>query len=153
MTEESIAALMERASGALVARDYAGCERLCLEGLRRAEAAGEWATYAAIVLPLQEARRQRRIIATEAGVAFVSDAGSLEVSEGWWVVTSPLGVDAVAAHEGALHGGGVMGACLAIERRGDGWVATGRSAEGRAVSAEVGEVDAGWLGRVVRPGD
>ncbi|MEM6333906.1 MAG: hypothetical protein AAF823_11260, partial [Planctomycetota bacterium] len=103
MADESIAALMERASGALVARDYAGCERLCLEGLGRAEAAGEWATYAAIVLPLQEARRQRRIIATEAGVAFVGEAGGLEVAEGWWVVVGPLGAEAAGAHEAALH--------------------------------------------------
>ncbi len=59
---------MEAASRALAAMDYLTCEAHCLEALAAARAAGAWAEVARILLPLQEARRQRRMIACEAGV-------------------------------------------------------------------------------------
>jgi len=65
---ETIAELMERASAALVATRYLECERWCLEALSAAREAGDYETCGRIVMPLQEARRQRRQIAVEAGV-------------------------------------------------------------------------------------
>lgn len=63
-----IDAIMDRASERLIATDYAGCERLCLEALSLARHSGDFERYARILLPLQEARRQRRQIAVDAGV-------------------------------------------------------------------------------------
>ena len=56
---------MDRASQALARMDYLACEGLCLEALAVARQAGDWPYYARILLPLQEARRQRRLIAAD----------------------------------------------------------------------------------------
>jgi hypothetical protein len=58
-------AIMQQASEALVRGQYLACETLCLQALAEARQRGDWAYYARILLPLQEARRQRRIIASE----------------------------------------------------------------------------------------
>lgn len=58
-------ALMEAASQALGRMHYLRCEALCLEALSVARLCGEWSYYARILLPLQEARRQRRLIAAD----------------------------------------------------------------------------------------
>lgn len=65
---ESIDAIMESASQALVRMEYLVCEELCLRALGLAEAAGDWVMYARILLPLQESRRQRRMIAAEGAI-------------------------------------------------------------------------------------
>ncbi len=56
---------MEEASEALARMDYLGCEELCERALAQARQAGDWAYYGRILLPLQECRRQRRMIAAE----------------------------------------------------------------------------------------
>lgn len=60
---EQLDAIMERASHALADMDYLECEALCLEALGLARQAGRYGYYARVLLPLQEARRQRRMIA------------------------------------------------------------------------------------------
>src|SRR5690606_17570305 len=60
--------IMERASRSLAAMDYLTCERLCVEALAAARRAQDWSYYARILLPLQEARRQRRLIAADGWV-------------------------------------------------------------------------------------
>ena len=65
---------MEQASQALVAMDYAQCERLCLRALAEARRQRDFDRYARILLPLQEARRQRRQIAVDAGVTVLGDS-------------------------------------------------------------------------------
>jgi len=67
-----IDAIMERASEALQAGRYLQSERLCVEALDAARAADDFDRYARIVLPLQEARRQRRQLASDHGVAVFS---------------------------------------------------------------------------------
>ena len=57
--------IMLEASESLVRMDYLSCERLCLEALRLARDAGDWSYYCRILMPLQESRRQRRMIASE----------------------------------------------------------------------------------------
>ncbi|MEM9345011.1 MAG: hypothetical protein AAGB26_00195 [Planctomycetota bacterium] len=52
--------LMETASQALANMDYARCESLCVDALRQASEQKEWVIYQRVLLPLQEARRQRR---------------------------------------------------------------------------------------------
>lgn len=59
--------MMERASQALAGRDYLTCERLCVEAMGLAREAEDFERLARITLPLQEARRQRRQVAEEAG--------------------------------------------------------------------------------------
>lgn len=62
---QQLDAIMDDASRALVAMDYLRCESLCEQALALAREAGDWHYYARVVLPLQEARRQRRMIAAE----------------------------------------------------------------------------------------
>jgi hypothetical protein len=59
--------LMDRASEALVATQYFQCERLCLRALAMAHRARDYDRIARAVLPLQEARRQKRQLACDAG--------------------------------------------------------------------------------------
>ena len=58
--------LMERASSALVRTDYFEAESLCLRAMDRALRARDFDRVSRIVMPLQEARRQRRHEATDA---------------------------------------------------------------------------------------
>ncbi len=59
---------MEQASEALAMTDYLTCEQLCIKALAQAKAAKDWAYYGRILLPLQESRRQRRMIAADAPI-------------------------------------------------------------------------------------
>lgn len=51
---------MHTASRALAGMDYARCEALCLDALDRARADEDWVMVRRVLLPLQEARRQKR---------------------------------------------------------------------------------------------
>jgi len=68
---ESLESLMDRASEALVAGRYIESEKLADEALHRAWKRGLYEMVARITLPLQEARRQRRLAAVESGELFV----------------------------------------------------------------------------------
>lgn len=57
--------LMNEAGQALLDRDYLTTESLCVQALAEARDSQLWDHYASILMPLQEARRQRRIIAAE----------------------------------------------------------------------------------------
>ncbi|MEX0654132.1 MAG: hypothetical protein WD534_00040 [Phycisphaeraceae bacterium] len=81
--DEQLDQLMERASQALVRMDYLTCEALCLEALTKARQQAAWAYYARILLPLQEARRQRRMIAAEGVIRL--GTGGLEGSPDDWL--------------------------------------------------------------------
>ncbi|MBC7772188.1 MAG: hypothetical protein H7210_06825 [Pyrinomonadaceae bacterium] len=62
-----IDALMEEASRSLVHRHYFDAERHCMDALRMAFASQDFERMARIVLPLEEARRQKRDLAYDAG--------------------------------------------------------------------------------------
>jgi hypothetical protein len=70
---------MERASRALEKTDYFLAERLCMEALSQAHAGHDFERMARIVLPLQEARRQKRQLAVDLseGVIAVVDHASI----------------------------------------------------------------------------
>lgn len=103
--------LMERASQALVSRDYLTCERLCVEAIGLARQAEDFERLARITLPLQEARRQRRQIAEDAGTVVFT--GKREPAEaildrcprGCILLTDPpyAESDAQAVREAARH--------------------------------------------------
>lgn len=88
---------MEVASIALAKMDYLACEDLCFAALAQARERGDWAYYSAILLPLQEARRQRRMIAAEGivrlGTAKLAKIDAQEILSqlpaGCVVLTSP----------------------------------------------------------------
>jgi hypothetical protein len=64
--------IMEQASAALERTDYLTCEQLCTQALGLARQQHDFDAFARILLPLQEARRQRRQIATDHGVTVLS---------------------------------------------------------------------------------
>lgn len=66
-------AIMEKASRALVERRYFEAERLSAEALEEAHGAGDYERMSRILMPLQEARRQKRQLAGEANGFFVID--------------------------------------------------------------------------------
>lgn len=68
-----IDAIMEQASRALAQTKAIDCEAACLRALDLAVQDSDWDRAARIVLPLQEARRLRRQIATDSGTVHVVD--------------------------------------------------------------------------------
>jgi len=86
---DRIDALMDTATRALMAMDYPRCERQCLEALELARQQRNWDIYARVVLPLQEARRQRRMTAAE-GHRRLGTA-SLEGNPTAWLAQMPEG--------------------------------------------------------------
>jgi hypothetical protein len=97
--------LMERATAALLATRYFEAERLASQALHKAYRALDFERMARIVLPLQEARRQKRQAAEDAGAVFVfSSLAALEgpASPGMYLVQPPLiGADARGWREAA----------------------------------------------------
>lgn len=96
---EKIDGLMEEASAALARGDYFACERGACEALELAHASKDWDRMARILMPLEEARRQKRLTAAEAGVARRIDSVDEllelpEIGPGCWLL-EPL---VVAAH-------------------------------------------------------
>lgn len=69
-----IDALMDRASAALADTQYCRAEAQCLRALRWARRLRDYDRMARIVLPLQEARRQRRLAAIDAGVVVLIES-------------------------------------------------------------------------------
>ncbi len=63
-----VGGVMEEASVALSRMDYLTCEMHCLHALSLARQAEDWPYYRRILMPLQECRRQRRMIAAEGKV-------------------------------------------------------------------------------------
>lgn len=107
-TLEQLDAIMEKASRALAEMDYLTCEALCLDALTEAKRADRYGYYARVLLPLQEARRQRRMIAA-AGDIHLGGGPGFEPGEwlvgrdaGCVVLTRPhSAVDALAIHQQA----------------------------------------------------
>ncbi len=89
---------MEDASRKLAELDYPACERLCLQALRAAEQAGDYGRIARLLMPLAEARRQRRQIAVDAGVFIPRDLSADEILQahrrGCVLLTKPPYTDA-----------------------------------------------------------
>lgn len=101
---------MEEASAALAAGDYFECERLAAGALQTAFAREQWELVARITLPLQEARRQRRLMAIEADQVFIYDknppTGEQPLEPGCYVICAPcVAADARRINEAALDQG------------------------------------------------
>lgn len=88
--------IMTSASAALAHMDYLSSEVLCVQALQLAKQQACWADYARIILPLQECRRQRRMMAAEGdirlGSASLSDSPAdwlTQIGVGCMVLTQP----------------------------------------------------------------
>jgi hypothetical protein len=97
--------LMERASRALEAMRYFEAERLCLQAIRKSYSVFDYEVMSRILLPLQEARRQKRQLASEMGsVVRVSELRMAEgdAMPGCYLFQPPLiGADARGFRERA----------------------------------------------------
>ncbi len=107
---KQLEATMEEASAALAAGDYFECERLASEAMQSAFAREEWDLVARIAMPLQEARRQRRLMAIEADRVFVFEkdppSGETLLESGCYVIVAPcVAADARRINEAALDQG------------------------------------------------
>lgn len=101
----SIDELMEQASEALASMEYFRAESAGLRALEAARRLGDFERMARIVLPIQEARRQKRQLARDSGVRLVIDAVPRrwnELRAGFYLVQPPLlGIDARTIRETA----------------------------------------------------
>jgi len=104
--------LMERASGALAATRYFEAESLAARALIKARRADDFERLARIALPLQEARRQLRLIATACGPArLITAPGDVPepLVDGLYLVQPPLiGLDARTLGEAGLRRGAAV---------------------------------------------
>ncbi len=73
---------MEQASTALAEMDYLTCEDLCERALAEARQLEDWAYYGRVLLPLQEARRQRRLTAAD-GLVRLGTRGLEDGPDAW----------------------------------------------------------------------
>lgn len=100
---KKVDSLMERASAMLVDRRYFDAEREAVQALALAYAHRDYERMARILLPLQEARRQKRDLAVDAGEVRVVE-GELPATEelraGCYLIRPPrVGVDGRALRE------------------------------------------------------
>ncbi len=98
---------MEEASAALAVGDYFLCEQLAAKAMQDAFAREDWEAVARIVMPLQEARRQRRLMAMDADRIFVFDknppSGEAPLEAGCYVSCAPcVAADARRINEAGL---------------------------------------------------
>ncbi len=97
---EKLDDIMERASRSLADMDYLACEALCMEALAEARERQQFGYYARVLMPLQEARRQRRMIAAQgevllgsSGPGFDAESWLTKHSAGCLVLTQPHNID------------------------------------------------------------
>ncbi|GDX97853.1 hypothetical protein LBMAG48_02570 [Phycisphaerae bacterium] len=102
----AIDTLMERASVALEATDYFAAQEFCLRAIEKARRVQDFERIARITMPLQEARRQVRHLATDArdaGNVFVVNtlpALDTKIEAGFYLLEPPLiGLDGRAFRE------------------------------------------------------
>lgn len=103
--QQRIDELMEQASNDLVAGRYFACERACNKALLQAHALGDFERMARILLPLQEARRQKRDLAFDADKVFLINneipAGE-DLVPGCYLIAPPrVGADGRSLRESA----------------------------------------------------
>lgn len=106
---KQIDTLMEQASQALAATDYFKAERLALKALVTARQAEDFERMTKIVLPLQEARRQRRQLAFDVGSITIVDeprGEQIDVKTGCYLFQPPqVGADARRFRVAAIERG------------------------------------------------
>lgn len=171
MSTGKLDTLMEAASRDLVEMRYLDAERRCLDALHAARDGERWSYVARILLPLQEARRQRRMIAADTCVQLGTpeaddlqawlDAGETRGGPaGCVVVTPPCSWDDAAAALGQLRRDEVYAEVLFADAeadpdasfdRGEDWAVF--SAVDAALAVDVPTPVGVWVGRPLKPTD
>lgn len=153
---ETLDQVMEQASQALAEMSYLRCERLCEQAMTMAVDAGRWTYASRILLPLQESRRQRRMIAADGvirlGTADV-DRASLSQWVWSWIEQHQAGCLAVDVSDGLnletirkqIRDAGFYVELLGIEARGqDRWtICVGHGPD--SIRCEVGAPQASMM--------
>lgn len=151
--------IMEQASVALAKMEYLTCESLCINALAKARGAGSWVYYARILLPLQEARRQRRMIAAD-GVIRLGTATLTGQPPDWLrdsragciVVTHPHTANTAHALDTAARAQRLYVEVLFADNAIDAPTWTLRSFRGPRVACDVAAPPREWLDRWIIPG-
>jgi hypothetical protein len=96
---------MEAASRALVQRRYFDCERLCVEAMERAYVASDYERMSRILMPLEEARRQKRDLALDTRAVYTvlgAIPAGRRLRPGCYLVAPPrVGIDGRLLREAA----------------------------------------------------
>ena len=162
---------MQQASIALVEMRYLEAERLCLDALDVAIEREDWSYVARIVLPLQEARRQRRMIAADTAVqlgtlerddlaAWINPGETRGGPDGCLLITRPCTIDDARSALRRLREldryAEVLFADIEVEQdpafdADDPWPIV--SLIDDEVSVECAAPCAAWLGRPLHPGE
>ncbi len=158
-TTDALDALMEEASVALAQRRYLDGEERCVRALEQARLMGQWDYYARILMPLQECRRHRRMIASE-GMLRLGTAGLdppverwLEgLSAGCFVLTAPHGPHEAAALQRTAQGRGLCVEILLAECCWGDRQWTLHSGARPQVALTLAAPPEGWLNQWIGPG-
>lgn len=150
--------MMETASQALAELDYARCEALCVEALGQAKRSGDWVMYGRVLLPLQEARRQKRQAAIDGLILLgtpSADAPAIELITdprcGCVVLTRPYTAENAAKVDAAARDAHRSVEVLYADNTPDASAWRIHSFEGPGVTAELPAPDASWVGRWIDP--
>ncbi len=130
-------AIMEAASAKLVGMDYLACEALCLDALAAARQQEDWRLYARIVMPLQEARRQRRMNAADAVIQLGTAEGFEPFDAGCVVMCRPNTADDAQRFLNRARDENEHVEVLSADNAGDATTWNLRSFAGPDVSADV----------------
>jgi hypothetical protein len=160
MSAASLDRIMESASKALVERDYLECESLCLRALEGARRQNDWAYYCRILLPLQESRRFRRMIAAEGAIRLGS--GDTQQNPAAWlgsypaaciVLTRPLALgDAIALAQEARNRRLFIEVLFADNRVSDAtWIMRANAGKTMDVAVELPAPASEWVDRWLVP--
>ncbi len=156
---DELDSLMERASEALAQMDYLTSEALCVEALGKARQSGAWDYFARIVLPLQEARRQRRMIAAEGVVRLgvrareTVDALLGHLPSGCIVLTHPFTADDASALQRQAKAAQRHIEVLFADNAVDAPMWTLRSLAGVMATVTMPAPPSGWRDRWIKSGE
>ncbi|MEO0477624.1 MAG: hypothetical protein AAF085_16895 [Planctomycetota bacterium] len=156
---ETIDQIMEDASQALVEMFYARCEILCLEALQQARGESDWGMVRRILLPLQEARRQKRQAAIDGPVLLgtpdptKSPEWLLEQECGCVVITKPFNQTLANSMWMFIHHAGLPVEILLADNASSdsSWRIT--SFSNPAIYTDLPAPDPSWIGKALSSAD
>ena len=151
---EMLDELMEDASQALAEMDYARCEALCLDALAQARAEQDWVMVQRVLLPLQEARRQRRQTAIDGWITLgISSSNAqdgkpgLDHSHGCVVLTHPSTAEDAADADQHARASAKSIELLYADNPADRGTWRITTYRGPSVTADVPAPDRAWIGQ------
>ena len=149
---------METASQALAELDYARCESLCVDALKQARDASDWVMYQRVLLPLQEARRQRRQAALDGpillGTPLQHDDLPLhfeDIEQGCIVLTWPATTNDAKYIRGALRESKQPVELLFADNAAEAATWRVTSFAGPGLSIDLPAPKAQWIGQWIDP--